>query len=242
MAIAQRSVGAGVRGQPLVGELGVVGVVRADRDDLLAAVAGLGHEVRVRRPGHRDVGAPHDEVGGVPPVGGLRDVGLVAEHLRARRPAGRRTSRRTTASRRRCRLMKRAPAACEAIDIAGIGENPKTRSGPCCLDRVHVGGADDLERPRPRRPAPGRPCRAHAGSADASRGRRRRRPSVDRVPGGRPSPRGTSRAARRARTGSGRGWASTCTRRRRRRGGSRAARTRGSRDRPSGSRSAGSPR
>ena len=29
--------------------------------------------------------------------------------------------------------MNRAPAACEAIDIAGIGENPKTRSGPCAL-------------------------------------------------------------------------------------------------------------
>ena len=116
---------------PLVGELRVVGVVRADGDDLLAAVARLGHEVRVRGAGHGDVGAPHDQVGGVPPVGRLGHVGLVAEHLRARRPAGRRTSRRTTASRRRCRLMKRAPAACEAIDIAGIGENPKTRSGPC---------------------------------------------------------------------------------------------------------------
>ena len=31
------------------------------------------------------------------------------------------------------RLMKRAPAACEAIDIAGMGEKPKTRSGPCSL-------------------------------------------------------------------------------------------------------------
>ena len=29
------------------------------------------------------------------------------------------------------RLMKRAPAACEAIDMAGIGEKPKMRSGPC---------------------------------------------------------------------------------------------------------------
>ncbi len=28
------------------------------------------------------------------------------------------------------RLMKRLPAACEAIDIAGIGEKPKIRSGP----------------------------------------------------------------------------------------------------------------
>ncbi len=31
------------------------------------------------------------------------------------------------------RLMKRAPAACEAMDMAGMGENPKMRSGPCFL-------------------------------------------------------------------------------------------------------------
>ena len=29
------------------------------------------------------------------------------------------------------RLTNRAPAAWLAIDIAGIGENPNTRSGPC---------------------------------------------------------------------------------------------------------------
>ena len=28
------------------------------------------------------------------------------------------------------RLTNRAPAACDTIDIAGIGENPATRSGP----------------------------------------------------------------------------------------------------------------
>lgn len=28
------------------------------------------------------------------------------------------------------RLMKRAPAACETIDMAGMGEKPATRSGP----------------------------------------------------------------------------------------------------------------
>ena len=27
--------------------------------------------------------------------------------------------------------MNRAPTACDTIDIAGIGENPTTRSGPC---------------------------------------------------------------------------------------------------------------
>ncbi len=76
-------VGAGLGGHPLVGELGVVGVVRADRDDLGAAVADLGHPVGVRRPRHGDVGPPHHQVGRVPPVPGLGDVGLVAEHLGA---------------------------------------------------------------------------------------------------------------------------------------------------------------
>ena len=79
----QRRVGAGLGGQPLVGELGVVGVVGADRDHLGAAVAHLGHPVRVRRPGDRHVRAPHHQIGGVPPVTGLRHVGLVAEDLRA---------------------------------------------------------------------------------------------------------------------------------------------------------------
>ncbi len=78
----QRGVGAGLRGQPLVGELHVVRVVRADRDHLGAAVADLGHPVRVRGAGDGDVGAPHHQVGGIPPVAGLGHVGLVAEHLR----------------------------------------------------------------------------------------------------------------------------------------------------------------
>ena len=80
----QRAVGAGRSGQPLVGELDVVGVVGAHRDDLLAAVARLGHPVRVRGAGHRQVRPPHDQVARVPPVGGLRHVGLVTEHVRGR--------------------------------------------------------------------------------------------------------------------------------------------------------------
>ncbi|CAM5238641.1 hypothetical protein STENM327S_06290 [Streptomyces tendae] len=39
----------------------------------------------------------------------------------------------------------RAPTACEAMDIAGIGENPATRSGPYSCDGVHLGGGGDLE-------------------------------------------------------------------------------------------------
>jgi hypothetical protein len=79
---SERAVGAGVRVQPLVGELGVVRVVRGDDHDLLAAVAGLGHPVRVGGAGHRDVRAPHHQIRGVPPVARLRHVGLVAEDLR----------------------------------------------------------------------------------------------------------------------------------------------------------------
>ena len=80
----QCPVGAGVARQPVVGELGVVGIVGRDHDHLLSPVAGLGHEVRVRGPGDRQVGAPDDQVAGVPPVAGLGHVGLVAEHLRRR--------------------------------------------------------------------------------------------------------------------------------------------------------------
>ena len=68
---AERAVGARMRGDPFVGELRVVRVVRRHHHDLLPAVARLGHEVGVRGAGLRDVGAPHDQVGGVPPVGGL---------------------------------------------------------------------------------------------------------------------------------------------------------------------------
>ena len=79
---AQRAVGAGVRREPLVGELGVVRVVRRHHHDLLAAVPRLSHEVCVRGAGLGHVRAPHDQVGGVEPVGRLGHVGLVAEDLR----------------------------------------------------------------------------------------------------------------------------------------------------------------
>ena len=78
----QGTVGAGGGRHPLVGELHVLGIVRRDGDDLLAAIARLGHPVGVRRAGQRDIGAPHDEVARVPPVAGLGDIGLVTEHLR----------------------------------------------------------------------------------------------------------------------------------------------------------------
>ena len=78
----QRAVGARLRRQPVVGELDVLGVVRRDDHDLLAAVARLDHEVRVGRARGRQVGAPDQQVAGVPPVAGLGHVGLIAERLR----------------------------------------------------------------------------------------------------------------------------------------------------------------
>ena len=97
----QRAVGAGRGRHPLVGELDVLGVVGGDRDDLLAAVARLGHPVGVRRAGHRDVGAPHDQVARRPTSRRTRGRRSGRRTSAATRWAGRRTSRRTTASARR---------------------------------------------------------------------------------------------------------------------------------------------
>src|SRR5450756_2544702 len=75
--------------QPVVGELHVLGVIGGHDHDLLAGVARLHHEVRVRRARDGHVAAPDHEVGRVPPVRGLGHVGLVAEHLgRGRRQVG----------------------------------------------------------------------------------------------------------------------------------------------------------
>ena len=127
----QRGVGAGLRRQPVVGELHVVGVVGRDDDDLLAAVARLGHEVRVRRARDRQVRAPHDQVARVPPVGRLRARRSGRRTSAARRAAGPRTSRRTSSCEPPISDRKRLPAANDTGDIAGIGVKPPTRSGPC---------------------------------------------------------------------------------------------------------------
>jgi hypothetical protein len=50
----QRGVCAGLCWQPFIGELGVVGVVRADGDDLGASIPHLGHPVRIGGPRDRD--------------------------------------------------------------------------------------------------------------------------------------------------------------------------------------------
>ena len=147
----QRAVGAGRGGQPVVGELRVVGVVGRHHDDLLAAIARLGHEVRVRGAGDRQVGAPHQQVGGVPPVAGLRHVGLVAEHLR-------RGDRQVGVP-----VVERKDRAADQRQEAGAGGVRHLRHRrdrreaddpvrPVRLDRVHVSGRHQLRDLRPRRP------------------------------------------------------------------------------------------
>ena len=78
----QCRVGTCLCGQPLVSELGVVGVVGAHGDNLGTAVADLGDPVSIRGTGQRNVCTPHDEVCSVPPVARLGHIGLVAEDLR----------------------------------------------------------------------------------------------------------------------------------------------------------------
>ena len=78
----QRPVGPRRTRHPLVGEFRVVGVVGADADHFRSAVTDLGHPVRVGRAGDRNIGAPHHQIRRVPPVPGLRHIGLITEHLR----------------------------------------------------------------------------------------------------------------------------------------------------------------
>ena len=133
-----------LRRQPRVGELRVVRVVRRDHHDLLALVSGLGHPVRVGRAGDRHVRAPHQEVGGVPPVAGLRHVGLVAEHLRGRDgqvgvPVVERGHRAAD--------QLDEPGACGVAHHRHRGDGGEARYAvrPVGLDRVHVRGGDDLD-------------------------------------------------------------------------------------------------
>ena len=144
----QRAVGARRGGQPLVGELDVVGVVGGDDDDLLAAVAGLGHPVGVGRAGDGDVGAPHHEVAGVPPVAGLGHVGLVAPDLRR---GHRQVGVPVVEREHRAADERGEPGA------RGVADHRHRRDGgeaghpvgAPLLDGVHVGGGDDLGRLTP---------------------------------------------------------------------------------------------
>ncbi|CAN5857635.1 hypothetical protein BH23ACT11_BH23ACT11_04810 [soil metagenome] len=147
----QRPVGAGLHREPVVGELGVIRIVGAYDDGLLALVAGLGHEVGVGGAGYGDVRAPHHQVGGIEPVGGLRHVGLVAPDL----GRGRRQVRVPVVEAR-----DGATDQGHETGAAGVGSHAHRRDRrepdhavrPVLLDRVDVGGGHDLRHLRPRGP------------------------------------------------------------------------------------------
>ena len=139
----QRGVGTRRARQPVVGELGVIGEVRADHHDLLAPVPGLGHEMRVRGAGDRQVRPPDNQVGRVPPVTGLGHVSLVAEHLR-------RGDRHV-----RVPVVERQDGAADHRQEprpGRVGHHGHRRDRgethhpvrPVGLDRVHVRGGDQL--------------------------------------------------------------------------------------------------
>ena len=237
----QRGVGAGRAGQPVVGELGVIGEVRADHHDLLAPVPGLGHEMRVRRAGDRQVRPPDDQVGRVPPVTGLGHVGLVAEHLRGgdrhvRVPV---VERQDGAADHRQEPRSRRVGHHGHRRDRGEAHHPVRSVG---LDGVHVRGGDQL--------AHLVPVRAHE-PALAARPLVTRRPlrvAGDLRPGQhritQPGPRLAPHLQQRPPhvRDSAPATASRCTRRTTRPAGSRAARTPASPGPPTDSRSAASPR
>ena len=141
--LGQGAVGTGGHAQPLVGELGVVGVVGGDGHDLLPVVAGLGHEVGVRGAGQRQVGAPHHEVLGVVPVAGLRNVGLVAEDLRR----GRRQVGVPVVEGEHRAADELVEAAAGPVGDLGHGRDDAEAGDPVRApgaDGVDVGGRDDL--------------------------------------------------------------------------------------------------
>ncbi len=141
----ERGVGSGLGGQPFVSELGVVRVVRADRDHLGAAVPHLGHPVGVRGPGDRHIGAPHHEVLCVPPVPRFRDVRLVAENLRA----GHGQVRVPVVEGRHHPADQLDEPGTDSVrdhGHRGNGREPGAAVRAVGLDRVHVGGCCDLDR------------------------------------------------------------------------------------------------
>lgn len=147
----QRGVRSRLGRQPFVGELGIVRIIGADRDNLGALVTDLGHEVRIRGPGHGNVGPPHHQVGGVPPVPGLGNVRLVPEHLR--------TGYRKVG----IPVVERGHDPTNELDKPGTGgmrdhghrrnrREPGTPVRPVGLDRVDVRGRRHFDGLLPRNP------------------------------------------------------------------------------------------
>ena len=139
----QRPVRARLGRQPVIGELRVLRVVRRHDHDLLAAVASLDHEVRVRGARRRQVRPPDQQVAGVEPVAGLRHVGLVAERLRR---GGRQVGIPVVERQDHPADQRQEPGA------GGVGGHRHRRDRreadapirPVALDRVHVRGGDQL--------------------------------------------------------------------------------------------------
>ena len=143
--LGQGAVRAGLDAQPVVRELRVVREVWGHDDDLLAVVAGLGHEVGVGGTGQRQVGAPHDEVLRVEPVAGLGHVGLVAEDLRG----GRREVRVPVIEGQHGAADELVEAGARTVGDHRHGGDHREAGDAVravLLDRVHVGGGDDLHR------------------------------------------------------------------------------------------------
>ncbi|GBC55466.1 hypothetical protein PSNTI_09210 [Stutzerimonas stutzeri] len=141
--LGQRGVGALLRIEPEVGELGDFGVVRGDGDSLGALVADLGEEVSVRRTGLRDVGAPGDDVVGVVPVGRFRHVGLLAPDLRR----GRRQVAVPVVERQAHAADQRQVTATGRVGNHGHGRDRREADDAVrtvLLDGVDVGRGDDL--------------------------------------------------------------------------------------------------
>ena len=147
----KRAVRAGMGIKPFVGKLGVVRIVGGDRHHFLAPVACLSHEVCVGSTGDGNVGAPHDEVGGIEPVSGFRHVCLVTKDLRRcdgqiAVPVVERHHRaahhRDETGSRRVRGHRHCGDGGEAEDAVRA----------VLFDRVHVGGGDDFFCLRPAGP------------------------------------------------------------------------------------------
>ena len=139
----QGGIGALLGGEPLVGELGDLGVVRGDRDGLGTLVAHLGEEVGVRGPRLRHVGAPGDDVAGVVPVGGLGHVGLLAPGL----GAGRGQVAVPVVERQADAADQRQIAGTGSVADHGHGGNRREADDAIravLLGGIDVGGADQL--------------------------------------------------------------------------------------------------
>ena len=99
--------------------------------------------MRVGRAGDRNIGAPHHQIRGVPPVPGLRHIGLIAEHLRrGHRQVG-------------VPVVERRHHPADQLDEPGPGRERHHRHRrdrreagnpirPVGLDGVHVRGRDQL--------------------------------------------------------------------------------------------------